>query len=154
MQISNKLTEISYLKGVGPKRAKAFEKLGIKYAEDLFNVYPRDYIVNTKISQLKNYNDRNVLIFGEVKDKQAPRKPNHPTRLTISDDSGYIDCLIWGNFFYRERQFQIGDKFLFCGKVNYNFYERKIQFDYRDHKKFEFGDDEFLKYPLIPLYIL
>jgi ATP-dependent DNA helicase RecG len=29
-----------------------------------------------------------------------------------------------------------------------------LQIDIRDHKKFEEGDDELLKYPLIPLYIL
>jgi ATP-dependent DNA helicase RecG len=36
----------------------------------------------------------------------------------------------------------------------YNFYEGEIQFEYRDHKKFEYGDDELMKYPKIPVYIL
>lgn len=147
-------SEISYLKGVGPKRAEAFEKLGINRISDLFNVYPRDYLVNTKIIKLRSFCDQNVLICGEITEKALPKRPNHPTRLLIKDDTGYIQCLVWGNFFYREKQFRIGDKYLFWGKVNYNQYEGGVQFDLRDHKKFEFGDDEMLKYPFIPLYIL
>ncbi len=149
-----KVPEISYLKGVGPKRAKAFEKLGLARITDLFTVYPRDYLSNVKIEQFRKYREQNVLIFGEIVNKQIPKKPKHPLKLTISDGTGYVTSLIWGNFYYRERQFHIGDKFLFWGKVAYNFYEGEVQFEYRDHKKFEFGDDELLKYPKIPIYIL
>ncbi len=149
-----KIPEISYLKGVGPKRAQAFEKLGLVYIHDLFTVYPRDYMINVKIEHFRRYRDTNVIILGEIIEKQIPKKPKHPLRIVISDGTGSVSCLIWGNFFYREKQFHIGDKFLFWGKVVYNFYEGTIQFEYRDHKKFEFGDDELMKYPKIPLYIL
>jgi ATP-dependent DNA helicase RecG len=149
-----KVSEISYLKGVGPKRAEAFEKLGLLKITDLFNVYPRDYLVNTKIIRLRSFLDKNVLICGEITEKALPKKPKHPTRLLIKDDTGYIQCLVWGNFFYRDRQFKIGDKYLFWGKVAFNQYEGGVQFDLRDHKKYEFGDDEMMKYPFIPLYIL
>ena len=148
------IPEISYLKGVGPKRALAFESLGIGRIDDLFTVYPRDYLINTKISRLREYRDCNVIIAGEITDKQAPRRPNHPLKVMVKDDSGVIECLIWGNFFYRERQFQVGDRYMFWGKVNYNMFEKGVQFDLRDHKKFDAGDNELLKYPLIPLYIL
>jgi len=148
------LSDLAYLKGVGPKRAAAFEKLGIYNIKDLFTIYPRDYIFNTKIKDFPKHKDTNVLIFGEIYEKLFPHKPNHPLRLTIYDGTGQTTCLIWGNYFYREKQFREGDQFLFWGKVSYNPYEHSIQFDYRDHKKYEFGDDEFLKYPIIPLYIL
>lgn len=149
-----KISEISYLKGVGPKRAEAFEKLGIYKISDLFSVYPRDYLINTKINKLSLLQNANVLICGEIAEKALPRKSNHPTRLLIKDDSGYIQCLVWGNAIYREKQFKIGDKYLFWGKVTYNQFEGGVQFELRDHKKFEFNDDEMLKYPLIPIYIL
>ncbi len=149
-----KIPEISYIKGVGPKRALAFESLGIQRIEDLFTIYPRDYLINTKIISLGKYRDCNVLIAGEITDKQAPRRPNHPLKVMVKDSTGALECLIWGNFFYRERQFQVGDKYMFWGKVNYNTFEHGVQFDLRDHKKFDAGDEELLKYPLIPLYIL
>ncbi|HEY3249503.1 MAG TPA: DEAD/DEAH box helicase, partial [Ignavibacteria bacterium] len=147
-----KLPEIKYLKGVGPKRAEAFGNLGLQFVSDLFTVYPRDYVLNTNIGNLRNHPDSNVLICAKITDKRMPFKPNHPTKLMIADSSGFTECLIWGNAFYRERQFKIDDKYLFLIKVNYGKFG--LQIDIRDHKKFEEGDDELLKYPLIPLYIL
>ena len=102
-----KKTEIAYIKGVGPKRAEAFEKLGLKYSTDLLSVYPRMYLINTTISGLAKLHDQNVIIKGTIIDKRLPFKPNHPKRITISDDTGKIESLMWGNTFYREKQFKI-----------------------------------------------
>jgi len=146
--------EILYIKGVGPKRAEAFAKLGLEYASDLFAVYPRDYLTRTTIREMDRHRDQNVIISGKIIDKYLPKRPNHPTRIIINDGTASIECLIWGNAFYRQRQFMEGDQYMVWGKVTYNFFERKVQFDLRDHKKFEAGDDELLKYPLIPVYIL
>jgi len=146
--------EILYLKGVGPKRAEAFKKLGLQFVSDLFSVYPRDYLINTSIRNLANNHDKNVVICGKIIDKMMPRRPNHPTRIAIFDGTASVESLIWGNTFYRERQFKVGDKYLFWGKVSINPYDRKIQLDIRDQKKFEETDDELLKFPLIPIYIL
>lgn len=154
MQMSSKKQEIVYIKGVGPKRAEAFARLGLQYVIDLIAVYPRDYLVRTSIRDLPAHQDKNVLIKGRIIDKLLPKRPNHPTRIVLNDMTASVECLIWGNAFYRQKQFKEGDEFLVWGKVTYNFYERKIQFDLRDHKKLEDGDDEMLKYPLIPVYIL
>lgn len=151
---SSKKPEITYIKGVGPKRAEAFEKLGLKYVTDLFSVYPRDYIIRSTIRELSKYPDKNVIISGKIIDKYPPMKPNHPTKIVLFDGTGSIECLIWGNSFYREKQFKISDEYVLWGKVSYNAFERNIQFELRDSKKFEAGDDQMLKYPLIPLYIL
>ncbi|MCC7158872.1 MAG: ATP-dependent DNA helicase RecG [Ignavibacteria bacterium] len=150
----SKKAEIAYIKGVGPKRAEAFEKLGLKYADDLFSVYPRDYLINSKIRSLVNYIDKNVLISGEIIEKYIPRWPNHPTKIAVYDGSASIECIVWGNTYYRDKQFKEGDKYLFWGKVSKKPFESNIQFDLRDHKKFEPGDEDLLKYPLIPVYIL
>ncbi|MEO8511945.1 MAG: ATP-dependent DNA helicase RecG [Ignavibacteria bacterium] len=149
-----KKTEIAYIKGVGPKRAEAFEKLGLKYSTDLLTVYPRIYLINSTIRSLAKHHDKNVLIRGKVIDKYIPYKPNHPTKIVIFDGTASIESLMWGNTFYREKQFKIGDEYIFWGKVTYNVFERDIKFDIRDHKRFEEGDEELLKFPLIPIYIL
>jgi ATP-dependent DNA helicase RecG len=149
-----KKPEILYLKGVGPKRSEAFKKLGLQFVTDLFSIYPRDYLIHATIRSLPQHQDKNVLIRAKIIDKTMPRKPNHPTRVALSDGTASIESLIWGNTFYRERQFKIGDEYLFWGKVSYNAYDRKIQFDLRDQKKWEETDAELLKYPLIPVYIL
>lgn len=147
-----KKPEIVYLKGVGPKRAEAFKKLGLQFVTDLFTVYPRDYLVNTTISEIRKYQEKNLLICAEITDRRKPFKPNQPTKLIIADKTGVTEVLVWGNTFYRDKQFSVGDKYLFWGKVNFSNFG--LQFDLRDHKKFEEGDDEMLKYPLIPIYIL
>ena len=36
--------EITYLKGVGPKRAELYKKLGVDTVEQLIELYPRDYV--------------------------------------------------------------------------------------------------------------
>lgn len=149
-----KKTEIAYIKGVGPKRAEAFEKLGLKYSTDLLVTYPRIYLINSTIRSLAKHHDKNVLIRAKVIDKYIPFKPNQPTKIVIFDGTASIESLMWGNTFYREKQFRIGDEYIFWGKVNYNAYERDIKFDIRDHKKFDEGDEELLKFPLIPIYIL
>ncbi|HJY64762.1 MAG TPA: OB-fold nucleic acid binding domain-containing protein, partial [Ignavibacteria bacterium] len=146
--------EIKYLKGVGPKRAEAFAKLGLQFADDLFTVYPRDYIVKTTIRELWKHPDKLVLICARISDKRMPFKPKHPTKILIDDNTGITEVLVWGNSFYREKQFKIGDKYLFIGKISYNVFEKREQFELRDHKKFEESDEEMLKYPLLPLYIV
>jgi ATP-dependent DNA helicase RecG len=152
--LHTKKPEIVYIKGVGPKRAEAFAKLGLQYVSDLFSVYPRDYLIRSSIRDLPANQDKNVLIKGKIIDKSLPKRPNHPTRIVLNDMTASVECLIWGNAFYRQKQFKEGDEYLVWGKVTYNFYDRKIQFDLRDHKKLEDGDEEMLKYPLIPVYIL
>lgn len=37
-------TSIRYIKGVGPAKAKLFNKLGVFTVEDLLNYFPRDYM--------------------------------------------------------------------------------------------------------------
>jgi ATP-dependent DNA helicase RecG len=47
-------TEIQYLKGIGPKRAQAFLKLGIKNVGDILTFFPVKYQDRTKIVSLKD----------------------------------------------------------------------------------------------------
>src|SRR3989338_9311475 len=50
------LSPVRYLKGIGPKKAKAFNKLGIQTIEDLLYYFPRRYEDRTNfvpISKLK-----------------------------------------------------------------------------------------------------
>jgi len=149
-----KNTEIAYIKGVGPKRAEAFAKLGLKYASDLISVYPRMYLLKTTIRSLAKHHEENVIFKGKVIEKYMPFKPKQPTRIVINDGTASIESLMWGNTFYREKQFKIGDEYIFWGKTAYNAFDRDIKLDIRDHKKYESSDDEMLKYPLIPIYIL
>jgi len=45
-------TEVKYLKGVGPKRAKRLEKLGVRTVEDLLYLLPRRYVDRSKVQKI------------------------------------------------------------------------------------------------------
>ncbi|KXK49455.1 MAG: recG-like DNA helicase, partial [Chlorobi bacterium OLB5] len=149
-----KNTEIAYIKGVGPKRAEAFEKLGLKYASELIAVYPRMYLKSITLRSLAKYHEQNIIFKGKVIDKYLPFKQNHPTRIVIFDGTASIESLLWGNAKFREKQFKIGEEYIFWGKTSFNAYDRSIKLEIRDHKKYDDTDEELMKYPNIPVYIL
>jgi ATP-dependent DNA helicase RecG len=47
-------SKIQYLKGIGPKRAKAFAKLGIENVEDILTFFPTHYQDRTKIISIQD----------------------------------------------------------------------------------------------------
>ncbi|MDR0800033.1 MAG: ATP-dependent DNA helicase RecG [Endomicrobium sp.] len=58
---------IQYLKGIGPKRALLFEKLGIKTVDDMLTFFPAQYQDRTKIvSIIDAYNQSQSCIFGRI----------------------------------------------------------------------------------------
>ena len=47
-------SEIQYLNGIGPKRAQAFAKLGIKAVGDFLTFFPAQYQDRTKIISIRD----------------------------------------------------------------------------------------------------
>ena len=45
-------TEITYLKGVGPHRAKALSEVGVETVRDLLYYFPRRYLDRTTVKQI------------------------------------------------------------------------------------------------------
>ncbi|MDR3112266.1 MAG: ATP-dependent DNA helicase RecG [Elusimicrobiota bacterium] len=60
-------SQIKYIKGVGPKRALLFEKLGIKTAKDALIFFPLKYQDRTKICSIKQaFFYPQVSVFGQI----------------------------------------------------------------------------------------
>ena len=60
-------TPVQYIPGVGPRRVKAFERLGLRVARDFLFFFPRDYQDLTKIVKIADLEDGEVApVFGEV----------------------------------------------------------------------------------------
>jgi ATP-dependent DNA helicase RecG len=112
-------TNIQYLKGVGPKRALLFNKLGIASVRDLLYYPPRRYLDR---SLIKNIHDirvgENITVFGQVSDKGLVHTRRNFTifNLLVSDDTGYLLCK-WFNQPYLKDRFQIGDRIVVSGQV-------------------------------------
>ena len=121
MELKDKVTE---LKGVGPKKAEALEKLGIKTLEDMICFFPRDYEDRrnvVKIAQLKA--DVAAVIRGKVDLIVSDRYKygrKQLLRLLISDDTGALE-IVFFNAKYLMSSFKKGEEYIFYGKPQMNF---------------------------------
>jgi len=149
--------DIKYLKGVGEKRANAFSKIGINKLEDFLKFIPRSYINKILIKDIQKYNDTNVIVSGRIIDIDYPKKIHHPLRVFLNDGTGTTEIPIFGRSEFRSKQFQLDDEFVFWGKIAEGFYNTRFQLNYRDHLKINKiikSENDFLKFPLIPVYEL
>lgn len=87
--------DIMYVKGVGPKMARLFAKLGIYRASDLLFYYPKKYLDYSKRTLIKDLReDEDVTIIGRIKKInvfKSPRKPVCIVTITISDGTGNLN---------------------------------------------------------------
>lgn len=149
--------DIKYIKGIGDKRAEAFKKIGIEGIEDFLNFIPRSYIRKVNIIDIDKDTDELIAVYGEVIQVKLPSKLNHPVKVFLRDSTGTIEIPIFGATEFRSKQFRLYGKYIFCGKLELNYYSRNICLNYRDHlpiNEHDANDIEFLKYPYLPVYEL
>jgi ATP-dependent DNA helicase RecG len=125
------LTPIQYVKGVGPKLAKLFEKKGILTVEDALYFLPRCYEDRSnlkKISELKA--GRKETGLGEILLSGIAFYQSRKKRVfeaVVGDGSGTI-TLKWfrGNERYLRERFKKGRQLIFSGEVRWFNYQREI----------------------------
>ena len=124
-------TPIQYVKGVGPKLAKLFEKKGIRTVEDALYFLPRGYEDRQnvkKISELKT--GMKETGFGEILLSGVAFYQNKRRRIfeaVVGDGSGSI-TLKWfaGNEKYLIDRFKKGRRLIFSGEVRWFNHQREI----------------------------
>jgi ATP-dependent DNA helicase RecG len=149
--------DIKYLKGVGDKRAEAFNKIGINKPEDFLKFIPRIYLQKITIRELGNHFGENVALYGKIMDVEHPLKRNQPLKIFLTDNTGTTEIPFFGKSEFRSKQFRLNENYIFWGKVNEGFGFTKYKLDYRDHLKInnlDKNDLDFLKFPFFPLYEL
>ena len=79
-------TEIQYLKGVGPKRGKFLNDIGIHHVKDLLRNFPRKYLDRTNIKSINQIKiNEKVVIIGTIESFGVKRlKPGRPKGLKRS----------------------------------------------------------------------
>lgn len=131
-------TDVMYMKGVGPKIAYKFNKLGIYTVQDLMMYFPKkhiDYSSRTLIRDLKE--GETTTVFGYIKSVSAfnTQKKLSVVKVAIADESGRLDLSFFqakSNRFMLERtksQFPINAGIMLSGKVKRNNYDGKLTFD-------------------------
>jgi len=111
---------IQSIKGIGPVKAKLFNKLGLNTIEDLLEYYPRGYkdkSESTKIKDLKpeeSFTVR-VRIAGKAQEGRT-RSRLIITKLSVFDDTGKLN-VVWFNNRFIKNAFKEGDEVLMHGKI-------------------------------------
>lgn len=151
-------TDVRYLKGVGPQRAKLLNKMGITTVEDLFYYFPRRYEDRTKITDIAK------LKIGEYQTIRAKilglgERPSYRqwkfkiSEVIVEDITGRLLC-VWFNQPYLKQYFKPAAEVLLYGKVDV--YAGSLQMQNPEYEFMnEKNEKENLNYGrIVPLYSL
>ncbi|HAI20894.1 MAG TPA: DNA helicase RecG [Clostridiales bacterium UBA8153] len=128
---------LQYLKGVGPARAQALQRLGLVTIAQLLEHYPRHHDDRTVLRPLSELQlgcrqtfSGCVVSVNEL----MPRPGMHLVKVGISDGTGLV-VGIWWNQPYIKRAFTRGAQVVMTGRVENRFGELQV-----DSPEFEFPD--------------
>ncbi len=144
-------TPVQYLKGVGPKLAKIFAKLGVFTVRDLLYLVPREWEDRRNIKPLVQLRPAFFdLAKGEISriEDQPARGRVHILKVYLTDRTATLQA-VWFNQPFLKRLFQRGMKLIVSGKVEFSAYDHIMQMSVRD---FEIDTGENLK--IVPRYPL
>ena len=122
-------TPVRYLKGVGPKTAERFEKLGIVTLADLLCHYPRRYIdFSRPYSIAEAPPDTECVVKAEVFAKPAGRilpGGRRMEHITAGDDVSSLE-ITWFNNPYATQKLELGQEYYFEGIVTGGMLRRQM----------------------------
>ncbi len=119
--LSETFIPVQYVKGVGPKLAKVFKKLGITEAFDLLYYFPKEHLDLTNVSKIAALkNGMHAVVKGKVMRVEEKRARLKLTIVTITDGSGYLKA-VWFNQPYLTDLFKEGQRVVFSGKVQFSY---------------------------------
>ncbi|RJP60766.1 MAG: ATP-dependent DNA helicase RecG [Ignavibacteriales bacterium] len=154
-------TSVQYIKSVGPKRAEAFSKIGIRTVEDLLYYFPtkhldRTTILNTaKVAQIVlNGFDGELTVIGKVVDTELIRYGKKQIfKVQMKDKAGHFECVWFQGIKYFKEVFKENDIYAVSSKPVVTRYGN-LQFTHPDFDKItETESSEFLNTgKIIPFY--
>ncbi len=112
---------IRYVKGIGPKRAKLFNKIGIQSLEDLLYYFPRRYEDRTNFISISKLQEGQIhTIKAEVlakgEHRSFRRRGFSIIEVAVADETGKISC-VWFNQPYLKDYFKVGSTLILYGKI-------------------------------------
>ncbi|MGC9326338.1 MAG: ATP-dependent DNA helicase RecG [Candidatus Hinthialibacter sp.] len=150
-------TPIQFCPGVGPQRARLFEKLNVQTVRDLFWHLPRAYEDFHHISPIRDLQaGKTAAVIGVVVavEGRLPRgrgKVRHILHVQIKDATGYLS-VVWFNQPYLQKQIKVKQRLLLHGKVDY--YGPTLQMTSPQHREISPDDDASDSPGIVPIYPL
>lgn len=119
---------VQFLKGVGPKRAAAFARAGIRTARDLLYLVPRRYDDASTVHPVATLEvGMEATVVGRVRNKGIipTRKGLRIFQAVLQDGTGMITCA-WPGQPWMDKKLDVGDLVLVTGPVKF-FHGRQLQ---------------------------
>jgi len=113
-------TPVQYLKGVGPKRALLFSRIGVETIRDLLYLKPRKYLNRKDIKKIAEVRiGEEATIAGEILTKGTTETRNGKLfKVILKDETGWLE-LVWFHLPQLEYIFKVGDNLVASGKVTH-----------------------------------
>ncbi|HCF83257.1 MAG TPA: DNA helicase RecG, partial [Ruminococcaceae bacterium] len=113
--------EITYLKGVGPRRAELYAKLGITTTEQLLRLYPRDYIDFTHPAKIRELQAGESGVFRAVVDRKSAPFSQYAKmavyKALLTDGEGEITAVFFNTKFTFDK-LELYKEYLFYGRIS------------------------------------
>ncbi len=143
---------VKVLQGIGPARAKAYERLGVQTVSDLLYHFPRAYENRGNVKLLSEVTPGNkesvIMVIGTVPKKTMIRRGMVLLKFTAFDESGTCEITYY-NQNYLADKFPLGATFRFYGQIE------KVGKRYKmNSPAYEMVTDDVELAPLVPVYPL
>ena len=139
-------TPITYLKGVGPQRAKLFEKRGIFTVEDLLYTLPFRYEDRSNVKPISKLSPgETATVLGTVIGLQSFGARYSKARifeLRARDDFGDVLVAKWFRGEYLKGVFERGQAVALYGKIEWNDFENTVSLVHPEFEIFRPDDPE------------
>lgn len=146
---------VQYLKGIGPKRAKEFKKIGIESIDDFLYYFPRRYEDRTNfvdILELKEGVTQTIKaqVLARLERRSFKRRGLTITEVVVQDQSGKIPC-IWFNQPYIKDYLKVGENLILFGRIER--YGKRLQMNSPEFEIIHEADGASLDINrLVPIY--
>jgi len=144
-------TPIQFLKGVGPKRAKALKEVGVETVEDLLLYLPRRYVDRSQLTPINRLQvNSTATILAKVVGVREERGRKRRLVAILGDGTGFIECVWFQGYRYIRELLQRGKRVMANGPVR--FFGR-LQMPHPEFEVLE-GEEEELIHTgrIIPIY--
>jgi ATP-dependent DNA helicase RecG len=135
------ISEIQYIKSIGPKRANALLRYEISTLRDLIDYFPRRYLDRSKIVSLSDLSkDIEVTVIGKIERVGIRRSRKPVFYLIISDGKGMLEA-VWFQYINQYKNiFQVGEWISLSGKISFYRGYQMVHPDYDHLGEGDFGN--------------